>query len=127
MNTFKNDVLRTSVPVLRLIGGLGLLSVAGFATPVLTASPVLAKFSLNVRVDEAPPTPRHEEIIESEQPGPDYVWTEGYWDGAPGHYTWVAGRWGRPPHVYSKWMAPHWDKDRDGHYHQIKGEWRDGR
>jgi hypothetical protein len=109
---------------LRLASGLGLVAVIGFSSPALSASPLLADLSLNVRIDEAPPPARHEEIIERNRPGPDFVWTEGFWDGSPGHYAWVGGHWDRPPHPHARWFAPHWEKDHDGHFHQIKGEWR---
>jgi hypothetical protein len=111
-------------PALRLAGGLGLLSVALYAAPHLSASPIFGDISLNVRVDDGPPAPRHEEIDVRNRPGADYVWTEGFWDGSPGHYVWVAGRWDHPPHPNARWIAPHWDKDHDGHYHQSRGEWR---
>jgi hypothetical protein len=109
---------------LRLAGGLGLLSVAGFTSPTALASPVLADLSLNLTIDAPPPPPRHEVIVESSRPGADFIWVNGYWDGSPGHYVWVAGRWNRPPHDHAQWVAPHWDRDHDGHYHQVKGEWR---
>ena len=100
--------------------GLGLLSVTGLLAPRLSAADV----SINVSVDAPPPPPRHEVIV-GVRPGPDYVWTAGYWDGSPGHYVWVGGHWDRPPHPHAVWSAPHWEKGNDGHYRQVKGEWRD--
>jgi hypothetical protein len=127
MKTSLSRLLTAPGPALRLAGGLGLLSMAAYATPTLSAAPIVADISLNVNIDAGPPAPRHEVIIESGRPGPDYVWAGGYWDGSPGHYVWVTGHWDRPPHPHSEWMAPHWEKDHDGHFHQVKGEWRDGR
>ena len=119
--------LRSPGAALRLAGGLGLLSIAGFSIPAATASTSLADISINLGLDlEGPPPPR-QEVIVGVAPGPDFVWIGGYWDGSPGHYAWVGGRWGRPPHPHGKWSAPHWDKDHDGRYHQTKGEWRDDR
>jgi hypothetical protein len=109
---------------IRLAAGLGLLSLAGLSTPSLSASAILADLSINI-VLEAPPPPPQREVIIGISPGPGFVWIGGYWDGAPGHYTWVGGRWARPPHQHGHWNPPHWDKDRDGHYHQTRGEWRD--
>jgi hypothetical protein len=100
-----------------------LLITAGVAGTMFSGS-LLADISLRVQVDAPPPPPRHEVVIESGRPGPDYVWVDGYWDGAPGHYVWAAGHWDRPPHGNAHWMAPHWERDHDGHYHQIRGEWR---
>jgi len=109
---------------LRLAGGLGLAALAGFPAPALSASPILADLSVNISIDAPPPPPRQEVIVERDRPGPDFVWVGGFWDGTPGHYVWVAGHWDRPPHPHAAWVSPHWEKDHDGHYHQIKGEWR---
>jgi hypothetical protein len=111
---------RTLGATTRLAGGLALLSVA-----MLTASTALADLSINIGIEGPPPPPR-QEVIVGVSPGPDFVWIGGYWDGSPGHYTWVGGRWDHPPHAHGQWYAPHWDKGNDGHYHQTKGEWRDG-
>lgn len=119
-----NRLNRSPLSVLRLAGGLGIATLALCASPALSASPMFGDISLNVRIEEGPPPPRHEVIVERDRPGPDFVWTEGYWDGAPGHYVWVGGHWNRPPHPHTRWFAPHWEKDHDGHFHQIKGEWR---
>ena len=119
-----NYLLRAPRASIRLAAGLGLLTLSGFCTPSISASTILADISLNINLEMAPPPPRHEVII-GISPGPDFVWIGGYWDGAPGHYAWVEGRWARPPHSHGHWNAPHWDRDRDGHYHQTKGEWRD--
>jgi hypothetical protein len=112
---------RTPGSPTRIVGGLALLSIA-----LISASTAMADLSINVQLDAPPPPPR-QEVMVGVSPGPDYAWVGGYWDGSPGHYTWVAGRWDHPPHgQHGQWSAPHWDKDRDGHYHQTKGEWRDG-
>jgi hypothetical protein len=119
-----NSLLRVPGTSLGLAGALGLISIAGFATPSLSASAILADVSINIGI-EAPPPPPRPDIVIGVSPGPDYVWIGGYWDGSPGHYTWVGGRWDHPPHAHGQWMAPHWDRGTDGHYHQTKGEWRD--
>ncbi len=100
---------------------LGALACAGLALSVPSAQ---ADISVNIGL-EGPPPPRHEVIVETGRPGPDYVWVNGYWEGEPGHYRWAAGHWDRPPHRGAVWVAPRWDRDRDGHYHQVRGEWRD--
>lgn len=113
--TFSQAARRTAL----LAAGLGLVSIAGFAP-----TPMNAQVSLSIRVDAPPPPPRHEVIVESSRPGPDFVWVGGYWDGAPGHYVWTPGHWDRPPHGHGVWVGPRWEVDHDGHYHQVKGEWR---
>jgi hypothetical protein len=122
MKNHLNAPLRAPGRALFVAGGLGLLAFTGFVAPSASADGL----SINIRVDAPPPPPRNEVIIERDRPGPDFVWTAGYWDGTPSHYVWVGGHWNRPPHPHSTWFAPHWDKDGDGHYHQVKGEWRDG-
>lgn len=106
---------------LRLLGGLGLLTLAGSLVSAAPAPALLAGISINVGIDVPPPPPRHEVIIAS--PGPDFVWIDGYWGGEPGHYVWIPGRWERPPHRHMRWSAPHWDRDHDGHYHMNHGGW----
>jgi len=110
---------------LRLAGGLSLLSLAGLAAPAASAALPLADVSVHIGLDLPPPPPRPEVVVQTGRPGPDFVWTGGYWDGSPGHYVWVNGKWDRPPHAHAQWSAPHWERDGDGHYHQVRGEWRD--
>jgi hypothetical protein len=124
MKMLSASLLRSPGVSVRLAGALGLLSIAGFAIPAATAAKTLADISINIGI-EAPPPPPRQEVIVGISPGPDFIWIGGYWDGAPGHYRWVGGRWGRPPHAHGEWSAPHWDRDKDGHYRQTKGEWRD--
>ena len=112
-------LLRSPGATLRRAGGLALLSLGLFS-----GSTARADLSINLQIEGPPPPPRQEMII-GVSPGADYVWVGGYWDGSPGHYTWVRGRWDHPPHAHGEWIAPHWDRDRDGHYHQTRGEWRD--
>ncbi len=104
----------------------GLLALVGLGAPALSAADPVAGISLDINL-QGPPPPRHEVVVERERPGPDYIWVAGYWDGRPGRYTWVSGHWERPPHPGMRWMAPRWDKDRDGHYRQVRGGWQDGR
>ncbi len=99
--------------------GLGALAFSA-ATRLASAADV----SVNVQLDVAPPPPRHEVVVESTRPGPDYVWIDGFWDGSPGHYVWTAGHWDRPPRRGVRWVAPHWERDHDGHYHIVRGVWR---
>jgi hypothetical protein len=123
-----NNILRAPNASIRLAGGLCILSLAGLSAPSASASTFLADVSISIRIPviEEPPPPPRQEVIIGVSPGPDFVWVGGYWDGSPGHYVWVSGHWDRPPHGRGQWNPPHWDKDRDGHYHQTKGEWRDG-
>jgi hypothetical protein len=39
-------------------------------------------------------------------PGPDYFWTDGYWDQGHGRRIWVNGYWNRQPNFRSHQSAP---------------------
>jgi hypothetical protein len=64
-----------------------------------TANPTSA--NPTVVVQSTPPTPRVEVIPVS--PGPDYLWTPGWWSWNGGSWIWFGGYWGypsRPGHVW---------------------------
>ena len=52
-----------------------------------------------------PPLPDYEQ---PEAPGPDYIWTPGYWAWGPGGYYWVPGSWVLPPYYGALWTPPYW-------------------
>jgi hypothetical protein len=104
------------------LAGAGLLGL--FSVALLPARAVAADLSVNIQVDAPPPPPRREVVVEAKRPGPDYIWIDGFWDGAPGHYVWVSGHWDRPPRRGVRWHAPHWERDHGGHYSLVRGEWR---
>ena len=70
-----------------------------------------------------PPPPRREVIIETERPGPEFVWVTGYyrWDGVV--YAWVPGHWDRPPRPRAVWVTGRWYHERRGWY-WVEGHWR---
>lgn len=103
----------------KLAGLLGALGAAAIFSPSAHAADIHVGVNFG-----APPPPRHEVYVERDRPGPDYVWVNGYWAGEPGHYTWVAGRWDRPPHRGARWVEPRWET-REGHYVFHKGYWND--
>jgi hypothetical protein len=116
-----NSFLRPGLS-LGFAGGLSLIVLAGMSGQPASASPLLADISVNIGVDAGPPPPREEVIVAS--PGPDYIWIAGYWDGAPGHYSWTRGHWERPPHGGAHWLPPRWERGNDGHYRKVEGGWR---
>jgi hypothetical protein len=119
MKTISTTSRRLPGSSLLAAGTLCLLAFSGLSAPTARAD-----IGLSIRVDAAPPPPRHEVVIERERPGPEFVWVGGYWDGSPGHYVWRSGHWDRPPHGHARWVEPRWERDHDGHYHQVRGEWR---
>jgi hypothetical protein len=69
------------------------------AAATATASPTSA--NTTVVVQSAPP-PAQVEVIPF-SPGPDYVWTPGWWSWNGGAWIWFGGYWGypsRPGHVW---------------------------
>ncbi len=72
----------------------------------------------------APPPP----IIEGPYgvaPGPDYIWTPGFYDWEGGRWAWRHGEWRRRPHPEDRWVAPHYERHRRGYvYHE--GGWQHG-
>lgn len=73
-------------------------------------------------VEEAPPPPEREIIVE--RPAPDYVWIGGYWTWRGGRHVWVGGRWDRPPRAGVAWVSPRWVRRGHG-YVFVPGCWED--
>ncbi|HUA17421.1 MAG TPA: hypothetical protein VMB25_01670 [Bryobacteraceae bacterium] len=73
-----------------------------------------------VQVTEAPPPlPVY---AQPPCPGPDYVWTPGYWAYGFGGYYWVPGVWVLAPYIGALWTPPWWGFA-DGIYLWHAGYW----
>ena len=59
----------------------------------------------------------------SSRPSRNHVWVGGYhkWDGNA--YHWESGRWEAPPRPRAVWVAPRYNRTRDG-YVFVEGHWR---
>jgi hypothetical protein len=68
----------------------------------------------------AVPPPRQEVITES--PGPSYVWIRGRWKRTPDKWTWVSGKWVKPPFSNAYWVPGYWQL-RGGKYKWETGHW----
>ena len=77
-----------------------------------------------VMVNEAPPPPYQEIVVERDRPGRDYIWVGGYWSWSHGHHVWVGGHWDRPPHPGAVWIEPRWER-RGNSYAFVQGFWRE--
>jgi hypothetical protein len=55
-----------------------------------------------------PPRPRvlH---VRPYQPGPGFVWVDGYWYPQGRRYQWRDGYWVRPPYPGARWVGPRYD------------------
>ena len=65
-----------------------------------------AQISFDYRLGTPPPAPRAYRV--PPQPGPDYVWIDGYWYPVNGQYRWHDGYWTRPPYADAYWVAPYY-------------------
>jgi len=55
-------------------------------------------------------------------PGPNYIWTPGYWGNNGSRYVWVSGVWTAPPYVGALWTPPYWGRSGD-RYRLHHGYW----
>ncbi len=101
--------MRKSLPTLAVAALL--LSSAGTA---------YAQISFGFRIGEPPPPPREYRV--PPQPGPDYVWVEGYNYPEGGRYVWHDGYWTRPPYEGAYWVEPYHE---NGQY--FAGHWEGSR
>ena len=68
-----------------------------------------AKISIGIVIG-TPPPPRV--VFQPAQPGPDFVWVEGYWYPVGRQYSWHEGYWTRPPYSgarrssFADWFQP---------------------
>jgi hypothetical protein len=91
-----------------------LQTVAISALLLSPASAAQAQINVGIRIGP-PPAPRDYRV--PPQPGPDYLWVEGYQYPQGSHYVWHNGYWTRPPYAGAYWVEP---------YH-VNGEYFAGR
>jgi hypothetical protein len=81
-----------------------LQTVALSALCLASASAASAQISFGIHIGP-PPAPRAYRV--PPQPGPDYLWVEGYWYPQGSRYKWHDGYWTRPPYEGAYWVAPY--------------------
>lgn len=91
------------------------------AVMLFAAGGLLAQVSLGIRIGP-PPAPRIVRVRPPE-PGPGYVWVDGYWYAAGNRYRWHDGYWTRPPYEGARWVAPRHDGERffEGYWEGDRG------
>jgi len=115
---------------------IGLMSSAALALLLGAGSAVQAQVSIGVAIgrppapvviEEAPPAPRA--YVVAAQPGPEFVWVEGYWFPQGKHYRWHDGYWTRPPYGGAYWVQPYYYRGRyvAGYWEGRRDERRDER
>ena len=99
--------------------------IAGAVLACSLAAPSFAQVGVGIYIHRTPPPLRVETPPPS--PGPDYVWTEGYWNWDGGRYVWIGGRWNRRPYEGAYWIHPHYDRGwqyHEGHWgYEHEGDW----
>ena len=63
-----------------------------------------AQVSFGVQIGPEP-APRAYRV--PRQPGPNYIWIEGYWYPEAGRYRWHNGYWTLPPYPGAYWVEPY--------------------
>jgi len=99
--------MKRTLGMVVVLGGLALAGCAGGGYAYYANTP--------------PPAMRFEQ--RGVAPGPGYLWIDGYWGYSGGRYSWVAGRWDRPPRGHSRWEPGRWET-RKGRYQYRQGHWR---
>jgi YXWGXW repeat-containing protein len=75
---------------------------------VLLAPASTASAQVSIGISIGPPPPPLAVYV-APQPGPEFVWVDGYWYPQGSHYRWHAGYWTRPPYVGAYWVEPYHD------------------
>lgn len=105
------DKLRLDHPASRKIRRLPCLMAAAIVLAVsAVVSPLSAVADVSVDMGLAvgyppPPLPLEEQ---PPMPGPDYLWTPGYWAWGDDGYFWVPGYWVLPPFIGALWTPGFW-------------------
>ena len=81
-----------------------LLQTLAISTLLLVPASASAQVNFSVSIGP-PPAPRAYRV--PPQPGPDFVWVEGYWYPQGSRYTWHNGYWTRPPYQGAYWVEPY--------------------
>jgi hypothetical protein len=84
------------------------------------SAPSFAQVSIGVSVGFAPP--ELPVYVQPVCPGPDYIWTPGYWDWDGDDYYWVPGTWVLAPEPGFLWTPGYWAW-RDRGFVFIGGYW----
>ncbi|WP_308813820.1 hypothetical protein [Sphingomonas sp. GV3] len=100
----------------------GLVALLALGGGMVVATAAAAQLSINISVGSPPPPlPVY---TQPALPGPDYVWTPGYWawDDIEYAYYWVPGTWVMAPRPGLLWTPPWWGWS-DGAYVFHAGYW----
>jgi hypothetical protein len=100
-----------------------ILQTASIAALLFALAPsAQAQISFDFHMGTPPPAPRAYRV--PPQPGPDYVWVDGYWYPENGQYRWHNGYWTHPPYPDAYWVAPYYQGGQyySGHWEGSRGD-----
>ncbi len=83
--------------------------------------PAVAEVNPSTVISQPPPVTAPVEVVPV-APGPDYVWTPGYWSWQ-GHWVWIGGTWVIRPRPHMIWVGGHWAHHPRGWMWE-RGHWR---
>jgi hypothetical protein len=84
----------------------------GLLSAVLLSGTHAAHAQVSIGIRIGPPPPPRVVAVLPPRPAPEYVWIDGYWYPAGGHYRWHRGYWTRPPYAGARWIGPRHDGER---------------
>jgi hypothetical protein len=91
------------------------------ALMLLAGGSVIGQISIGINIGPPPP-PRVVRVL-PRNPGPEFVWLEGYWYPVGNHYKWHDGYWTRPAYPGARWVVPRHDGERffEGYWEGDRG------
>ena len=85
-----------------------LLGISAIAAMLLFSGSV-AHAQLSIGIHIGPPPQARAVRVQPRQPGPGYVWVEGYYYPVGNRYTWHNGYWTQPPYAGARWTPARYD------------------
>lgn len=87
-----------------------ILAFSLLAAALGSAPAAFGQVSIGVSIGP-PPAPRVIRV-RPRQPGPDFMWVDGYWYAERGRWIWHNGYWTRAPFGGARWVAPRYEGGR---------------
>ena len=83
-------------------------AIAILAAVSVASVPAMAQVDVDISLTAPMPPPPLPVYEQPPLPGPDYLWTPGYWSWANADYYWVPGTWIEPPQPGLLWTPGYW-------------------
>ena len=83
---------------------------AALLAAILLAASSASRAQVSIGISIGAPPPPRVVYVQPAEPGPEYVWIEGYWYPVGRHYRWHDGYWTRPPYLGARWVSPYYDR-----------------